>query len=79
MEQLKREILFGTPKENETQEAFENRLWESLKSEFDKEEQGNNRKSNPGDENTSGKGIEIKEVPSNNRVSDLPLPVLKKK
>ena len=79
LEQLKREILFGTPKENETQEAFENRLWESLKSEFDKEEQGNNRKSNPGDENTSGKGIEIKEVPSNNRVSDLPLPVLKKK
>jgi len=79
LEQLKREILFGTPKENETQEAFENRLWESLKSEFDKEEQGNNRKSNPGDENTSGKGIEIQEVPSNNRVSDLPLPVLKKK
>ena len=79
LEQLKREILFGTPKENETQKAFENRLWESLKSEFDKEEQGNNRKSNAGDENTSGKGIEINEVPSNNRVSDLPLPVLKKK
>ena len=79
LEQLKREILFGTPKKNETQEAFENRLWESLKSEFDKEEQGNERKSNSGDENTSSKGIEIKEVPSNNRVSDLPLPVLKKK
>ena len=79
LEQLKREILFGTPKENETQEAFENRLWESLKSEFNKEEQGNDRKSNSGDEDTSGKGIEIKEVPSNNRVSDLPLPVLKKK
>ena len=79
LEQLKREILFGTPKKNETQEAFENRLWESLKSEFDKEEQGSERKSNSGDENTSGKGIEIKEVPSNNRVSDLPLPVLKKK
>ena len=79
LEQLKREILFGNPKENETQEDFENRLWESLKSEFDKEEQGNNRKSNTGDENTSGKGIEIQEVPSNNRVSDLPLPVLKKK
>ena len=79
LEQLKREILFGNPKENETQEDFENRLWESLKSEFDKEEQGNDRKSNSGDENTSGKGIEIKAVPSNNRVSDLPLPVLKKK
>ncbi len=79
LEQLKREILFGTPKENETQEAFENRLWESIKSEFDKKEQGNDRKSNSGDENTSGKGIEIKVVPSNNRVIDLPLPVLKKK
>ena len=79
LEQLKREILFGTPKHNESQEAFENRLWETLKSEFDKEEQGNERKSNSGDENTSGKGIEIKVVPSDNRVSDLPLPVLKKK
>ena len=79
LEQLKREILFGSPKENETQEAFENRLWQSLKSEFNKEEQGNDRKSNTGSENTSGEGIEIKVVPSNNRVSDLPLPLLKKK
>ena len=79
LEQLKREILFGNPKENESQEAFENRLWESLKSEFDKEEKGNDRKSNSGDESTSDKGIEIRVVPSNNRVSDLPLPILKKK
>ena len=79
LERLKREILFGSPRENETQEAFENRLWESLTSEFDKEEQGDKRQSNSGDENTSVKGIEIKALPSNNRVSDLPLPVLKKK
>jgi len=79
LEELKRKLLFGTPNENESQSEFENRLWESFDSEFQKEEQGQERKANTGDESSSEKGTEIIIKPSNNTVSDLPLPVLKKK
>ena len=79
LEELKRQLLFGTPKENESQSEFENRLWESFDSEFQKEEQGQERKANTGDESSSETGTEIIIKPSNNTVSDLPLPVLKKK
>jgi hypothetical protein len=79
LEELKRQLLFGTPNENESQSEFENRLWESFYSEFQKEEQGQERKSNAGDESSSETGTEIIIKPSNNTVSDLPLPVLKKK
>ena len=79
LEELKRQLLFGTPNENESQSEFENRLWESFDSEFQKEEQGQERKANTGDESSSETGTEIIIKPSNNTVSDLPLPVLKKK
>ena len=79
LEELKRQLLFGTPNENESQSEFENRLWESFDSEFQKEEQGQERKANTGDESSSQTGTEIIIKPSNNTVSDLPLPVLKKK
>jgi hypothetical protein len=79
LEELKRQILFGTPNKNESQSEFENRLWESFDSEFQKEEQGQERKANTGDESSSENGTEIIIKPSNNTVSDLPLPVLKKK
>ena len=79
LEELKRKLLFGTPNENESQSEFENRLWESFDSEFQKEEQGQELKANTGDESSSEKGTEIIIKPSNNTVSDLPLPVLKKK
>ena len=79
LEELKRQLLFGTPNENESQSEFENRLWESFDSEFQKEEQGQDRKANSGDESSSETGTEIIIKPSNNTVSDLPLPVLKKK
>lgn len=79
LEELKRQLLFGTPNENESQSEFENRLWESFDSEFQKEEQGQERKANIGDKSSSESGTEIIIKPSNNTVSDLPLPVLKKK
>ena len=79
LEELKRQLLFGAPNENESQSEFENRLWESFDSEFQKEEQGQERKANTGDESSSEIGTEIIIKPSNNTVSDLPLPVLKKK
>ena len=79
LEELKRKLLFGTPNENESQSEFENRLWESFDSEFQKEEQGQERKANTGDESSSETGTEIIIKSSNNTVSDLPLPVLKKK
>ena len=79
LEELKRQLLFGTPNEDESQSEFENRLWESFDSEFQKEEQGQERKANTGDESSSETGTEIIIKPSNNTVSDLPLPVLKKK
>tara|TARA_B100000900_G_scaffold410649_1_gene428835 strand:- start:5581 stop:8100 length:2520 start_codon:yes stop_codon:yes gene_type:complete len=79
LEELKRQILFGTPRENESQSDFEDRLWESVDSEFQKEEQGQERKANSGDDSSSDKGTEIIIKTSNNTVSDLPLPVLKKK
>ena len=79
LEELKRQLLFDTPNENESQSEFENRLWESFDSEFQKEEQGQERKANTGDESSSETGTEIIIKPSNNTVSDLPLPVLKKK
>lgn len=79
LEELKRQLLFGTPNENESQSEFENRLWESFDSEFQKEEQGQERKANTGDKSSSETGTEIIIKPSNNTVSDLPLPVLKKK
>ena len=79
LEELKRQLLFGTPNENESQSEFENRLWESFDSEFQKEEQGQERKANIGDKSSSETGTEIIIKPSNNTVSDLPLPVLKKK
>lgn len=79
LEELKRQLLFGTPNDNESQSEFENRLWESFDSEFQKEEQGQERKSNAGDGSSSETGTEIIIKPSNNTVSDLPLPVLKKK
>lgn len=79
LEELKRQLLFGSPNENESQSEFENRLWESFDSEFQKEEQGQERKANTGDDSSSETGTEIIIKPSNNTVSDLPLPVLKKK
>ena len=79
LEELKRQLLFGTPNESESQSEFENRLWESFDSEFQKEEQGQERKANTGDKSSSETGTEIIIKPSNNTVSDLPLPVLKKK
>ena len=78
LEELKRQLLFGTPNEDESQSEFENRLWESFDSEFQKEEQGQERKANTGDESSSETGTEIIIKPSNNTVSDLPLPVLKR-
>lgn len=79
LEELKRKLLFGTPNENESQSEFENRLWESFDSEFQKQDQGQERKANTGNESSSETGTEIIIKPSNNTVSDLPLPVLKKK
>ena len=79
IEELKKELLFNKDDSPEQIQEIEKRLWESLKSELQKESEGESRKSNTATDVSSDNGVVIKNKPSDTSRSILPLPVLKKK
>ena len=78
LEQLKQELLFDSQRENFNLDDVERRLWEATKSSFEKEELGDNRKSNEGSELPGEGGKEVLFRIEKSSESALPLPVLKK-
>ena len=79
IEELKKELLFNIDDNPEQIQEVEERLWESLRSELQKESEGESRKANTATDVSSDNGVVIKNKPSDTSRSILPLPVLKKK
>ena len=79
IEELKKELLFNIDDNPEKIQEVEERLWESLRSELQKESEGESRKANTATDVSSDNGVVIKNKPSDTSRSILPLPVLKKK
>ena len=79
LEALKQKLLFTETLEERDFINIEDKLWQANKSQFDKEERGEERESNEA-ENTQGKaGIEVQIKHDKSINTDLPLPVLKRK
>jgi len=78
LEQLKQELLFDSQRENFNLDDVERRLWEATKSSFEKEELGEDRKSNEGSDLSGEGGKEVLFRIEKSSESALPLPVLKK-
>ena len=72
-------MLFNKDDSPEQIQEIEKRLWESLKSELQKESEGESRKSKTANDVSSDNGVVIKNKTSDTSRSILPLPVLKKK
>ena len=79
IEELKKELLFNKGDDIKQIQQIEKRLWESLKSELQKESKGESRKSNTAIDVSSENGVYIKTKPTDTKRGTLPLPVLKNK
>ena len=78
IEELRRELLLKGSSSDELDDDFEKRLWETLDSIFEKEQQGESRKSEEGVDAEMKQGKEVNRKFKISNKTSLPLPILKK-